>query len=77
MVRTGSTIKVFFNGNQVTSTPQVIAMSDGGKPLLIGYQTGQADSFYFNGYIQDTRITKGYARYTASFSAPTAAFPTR
>jgi len=30
---------------------------------------------YFDGYIDDFRITKGVARYTASFTAPTAAFP--
>jgi len=29
-----------------------------------------------NGYLDDVRITKGIARYTATFTAPTSAFPT-
>jgi hypothetical protein len=73
LVRTGSTIKVFFNGAQVNSTAQVTAMSDGGKALLIGFLTSGVAGNYFNGYIANTRIVKGTAVYTGAFKPPTLA----
>lgn len=73
--RSGSSWKMFVNGTQQGSTA-----TWSGTPafetsaLRIGSDTSGANSL--NGYIQDLRITKGYARYTANFTAPTAAFPT-
>jgi len=38
---------------------------------------GQGYSSFFTGYIDDLRITKGYARYSgATYTVPTTAFST-
>ena len=70
--RSGSTLRLFVNGTIVTTTTystvdSVVA------PLYIGSQG--TSSAPFQGYIDDLRITRGYARYTSNFAAPTSAFP--
>jgi len=70
--RTGTTISVYFDGTRVTNTAQVINMTDGGKALVLGHQSG-ASSDYFAGYISNMRIVKGTAVYSgSSFTPPTA-----
>jgi len=78
--RSGTSLRVFINGVQNGSTlTNSINMTD--TACLVGTNRGTAagsiGSAYVNGYIEDLRITKGVARYTANFTAPTAAFPTR
>ena len=74
VVRNGSTITIYINGT-AGGTATNSSFSDDTAALV--YIGGRADSaaLSFNGYIDDLRITKGYARYTANFTPPTAAFP--
>jgi hypothetical protein len=74
-VRNGSTTTMYINGNSIGSgTSANITNSTG--VLRVG-RYGTDATYDINGYIQDLRITKGYARYTANFTAPTQAFPTQ
>lgn len=75
-VRTGTTIKTFLNGTQVTSATQGITMTDGGKSLYIASYSGASSAEAYSGHLSNLRITKGVARYTSSFTPPTAPFPT-
>ena len=73
IVRSGSTVKVYFNGTVDANTATISgALFTNTSQLFIGGEAGGND---LNGYLDDYRITKGYARYTANFTAPTAPFP--
>jgi hypothetical protein len=73
LVRSGSTATLYRNGTSVgsaTSTSNITSAN----PFYVGGSVG-GGGYYLDGYMDDVRITKGYARYTANFSVPTAAFP--
>jgi len=74
LVKTGATCKGFLDGAQEWSSAAA-TMYEGSKSLLVGYQVGQPSGTYINGYVDDLRITKGVARYTAAFTPPTRAHP--
>jgi hypothetical protein len=47
----------------------------GTEGIKVGARADLLSTTYYNGWLDDLRITKGVARYTASFSVPTTAFP--
>jgi hypothetical protein len=73
----GTTTRTFLNGVlQSTSTSTYTAPTTRSLQYIGMTQSGGYTQEYY-GYINDLRITKGYARYTANFTPPTAAFKLR
>jgi hypothetical protein len=77
MTRSGGTLRTFLNGNVVgTNSSLGSNVANNGSTAFQASVGGQANSFNsLNGYIDDLRITKGVARYTANFTPPTLPFP--
>jgi hypothetical protein len=77
VVRSGTAtgnVKLYVNGAlYATSSVAVTTDFNQTDPLRIGID--RAGTAFFPGYTDDIRITKGIARYTAAFTAPTAPFP--
>ena len=72
-VRNGNTVTLYVNGISV-GTPLTFGTSiNSTYPLTVGWASS-SEEYPFFGYIDDFRFTKGYARYTANFTPPTAAF---
>ena len=75
--RSNGTFRSFVNGVvEKTFAVAGTIYSDPTIPYNIGRTAYTGGTFYFNGYMDDLRITLGYARYTSNFTPPTAAFPT-
>lgn len=70
--RSGTSLRAFNNGVLIQTTTDSTSLS-GTQILSIGGQSAGESPFI--GYMDDIRITKGYARYTATFTPPAAAFP--
>ena len=77
LVRSGTTITLYINGTaDGTATGASASLNGVGSSMFIGTAGDAPTNYVMNGYIDDLRITKGYARYTANFTPPTASFPT-
>ena len=74
VTRSGTSGRAFINGTQIGTT-STLSTSDVASPNVIQLGKTHTVAQYLLGYMDDVRITKGYARYTSNFTAPTAAFP--
>lgn len=78
VVRSGTSLRIFKDGTQVGTTGTFTTMYIGTGLVNIGRFmdfTGIGHSMF--GYIDDLRITKGYARYNAAFTVPASPFKNR
>lgn len=72
-VRNGNNVSLYINGTSVASTTYTSTLNNPASRLVLGAQlSGAAGASYYTGYMNDIRITKGYAR---TITTPTSAFP--
>lgn len=74
--RSGTTLRIFIDGVLSQTATQTGSPTDGGKPLIVGRYPaggGSADGWWA-GHIDELRITKGVARYTATFTPMSRAY---
>ena len=72
VTRASGSIRLFLGGTQVGSTT---SFTTDLSSLATWVGANGAGTEQIDAYMDDLRITKGYARYTANFTPPTAAFP--
>lgn len=72
ITRSSNSVRLFLNGTQVGSTT---SLTTNLLSLATWIGANGAGTEALNGYIDDLRITRGLARYTANFTVPTAPFP--
>jgi len=76
VVRNGTSFITYTNGVGGTAVTSSATLYTTTQPLIIG-ALGYDLTSLFPGYIDDLRVTKGIARYTTTFTPPTAAFPNK
>ena len=77
LCRSGTTYHLFRDGVLASTNTSSLSLSNVLAPLQIGggQSTGTFGTNSLIGHIDEVRLTKGVARYTANFTPPTAPFP--
>ena len=72
VVRNGNSLVMYVNGTSVATYDCTGAtINSGGTGLVVGRQNTNVNDFYFKGWLDELRISKGVARWTSNFTPPT------
>jgi hypothetical protein len=71
VARSGTNLRIFVNGVQLGATITNSTNVTGTSAILIGQVAG---TNFFNGWMEEFRISKGIARHTADFTPPASAY---
>ena len=69
LTRSGTTLRMFFNGEIVGTGTSAANFGSSVSGTTVGFN---GVNHFFNGYVSNARIVKGTAVYTAAFTPPTA-----
>ena len=75
VTRQSGVLRMFVDGTLVGSATTSYSYTSNISRLSIGYQVQGAARYPMRGGVDEVRITKGVARYTANFTSPSAPFP--
>lgn len=71
VTRSGNVFRLFVDGVIRSSNSTSNTNFNNGRVVIGGGVSSLSNNDFFQGYIEDLRITKGVARYTSNFSVPT------
>ena len=75
MVRNSNTFKVYLDGSEIITNTTTIDFDDSSADLRFGSWAYAAHNM-LNGYVDEIRVSKGIARWTAAFTPPTLPYTT-
>lgn len=73
--RNGTDIIIYVNGVGDAAAAGVSAAVNSSSATYSIGRLGEFNGLYWNGHVDEFRVTKGVARYTANFTPPAAEFP--
>lgn len=71
VVRNGNNLMCFVNGVQIGATQDLTGVTIFPATSVLTVGGNNSTTQYFNGYLDELRVSKGIARWTAPFSVPT------